>query len=131
MRLTGTLPPIVTPFDLHGDIDWAALDANIDAAAKAPDFDQRARHNREFHVILARATRNPIMVITMESIMAVFGNFIAQIGPSDNTFILPSRRRFMKHLRARDAAAAAAEMKKALARLQTKYMDQWDAWSAA
>ena len=37
----------------------------------------------------------------------------------------------MKHLRARDAAAAAAEMKKALARLQTKYMDQWDARSAA
>ena len=66
------------------DEDFAALDANIDAAAKAPDFDQRARHNREFHVILARATRNPIMVITMESIMAVFGNFIAQIGPSDN-----------------------------------------------
>ena len=113
------------------DEDFAALDASIDAAAKAPDFDQRARHNREFHVILARATRNPIMVITMESIMAVFGNFIAQIGPSDNTFILPSRRRFMKHLRARDAAAAAAEMKKALARLQTKYMDQWDARSAA
>ena len=82
-------------------------------------------------MILARATRNPIMVITMESIMAVFGNFIAQIGPSDNTFILPSRRRFMKHLRARDAAAAAAEMKKALDRLQTKYMDQWDARSAA
>lgn len=111
--------------------DFAALDANIEASAKAVDFDQRARHNREFHVILARATRNPIMVITMESIMAVFAHFIAKIGPSDNTFILPSRRRFMKHLRARDAVAAAAEMKKALARLQTKYMDQWDARSAA
>ena len=113
------------------DEDFAALDANIDAAAKAPDFDQRARHNREFHVILARATRNPIMVNTRESIMAVFRNFIAQTGPRDNTCIRPSRRRFMKHLRARDAAAAAAEMKKALARLQTKYMDQWDARSAA
>ncbi|TFZ02854.1 FadR family transcriptional regulator [Ramlibacter henchirensis] len=111
--------------------DFAALDANIEAAAKAADFDERARHNREFHVILARATRNPIMVITMESIMAVFAHFIAKIGPSDNSFILPSRRRFMKHLRARDAAAAAAEMKKALARLQTKYMDQWSARSAA
>jgi GntR family transcriptional regulator, transcriptional repressor for pyruvate dehydrogenase complex len=113
------------------DEDFAALEANIEASAKAPDFEQRARHNREFHVILARATRNPIMVITMESIMAVFAHFIAQIGPSDNTFILPSRRRFMKHLRARDAAAAAAEMKKALARLQTKYMDQWSARSGA
>jgi DNA-binding FadR family transcriptional regulator len=111
--------------------DFAALEANIDASVKAADFDERARHNRDFHVILARATRNPILVITMEGIVEVFGQFIAQIGPSDNAFILPSRRRFMKHLRARDAAAAAAEMTKALVRLQTKYMAQWSARSAA
>ncbi|WP_088954333.1 FadR/GntR family transcriptional regulator [Variovorax sp. HW608] len=111
--------------------DFAALEANIDASAKAADFDERARHNRDFHVILARATRNPILVITMEGIVEVFGQFIAQIGPGDNAFILPSRRRFMKHLRARDAAAAAAEMTKALVRLQTKYMAQWSARSAA
>jgi DNA-binding FadR family transcriptional regulator len=113
------------------DEDFAALEANIDASEKAPDFGERARHNREFHVILARATRNPIMVITMESIAAVFAQFIAQIGPSDNTFILPSRRRFMKYLRARDATAAAAEMKKALTRLQRTYMNEWSARAAA
>ena len=111
--------------------DFAALEANIDASAKAADFGERARHNRDFHVILARATRNPILVITMEGIVEVFGQFIAQIGPGDNAFILPSRRRFMKHLRARDAAAAVAEMTKALVRLQTKYMAQWSARSAA
>ena len=111
--------------------DFAALEANVDAASKAADFDERAKHNREFHIILARATRNPILVITMEGIVEVFAQFIAQIGPSDNTFILPSRRRFIKHLRARDAAAAAAEMSKALVRLQTKYMAQWSARSAA
>jgi DNA-binding FadR family transcriptional regulator len=111
--------------------DFAALEANIDASAKAADFDERARHNRDFHVILARATRNPILVITMEGIVEVFGQFIAQIGPGDNAFILPSRRRFMKHLRARDATAAALEMTKALVRLQTKYMAQWSARSAA
>lgn len=109
------------------DEDFAALEANIEASAKTDDFEERARRNREFHVVLARATRNPIIVITMESIMAVLGQFIAQIGPSDNSFILPSRRRFMKHLRARDAPAAAAEMAKSLARLQTKYLDQWGA----
>lgn len=113
------------------DEDFAALEANIDAVAKAAEFDERARHNRQFHVILAQATRNPILVITMEGIVEVFAQFIAQIGPSDNSFILPSRRRFLKHLRARDAAAAVAEMTKALARLQTKYMDQWDARAAA
>jgi DNA-binding FadR family transcriptional regulator len=111
--------------------DFAALEANINASAKAVDFEERARRNRAFHVILAQATRNPILVITMEGIVEVFAQFIAQIGPSDNAFILPSRRRFMKHLRARDAAAAMAEMTKALVRLQTKYMDQWGARSAA
>ena len=111
--------------------DFAALAANIEASAAARDFDERASHNREFHVILARATRNPIMVITVESIMAVFAQFIAGIGPSDNSFILPSRRRFMKHLRARDAPAAAAEMKRALARLQSQYLVQWRARSAS
>ena len=84
--------------------DFAALEVNIEASANAPGFTERACRNREFHVILARATRNPIVVITVESIMAVFAHFIEQIGPSENAFILPSRRRFMKHLRARDAS---------------------------
>lgn len=111
--------------------DFAALEANIDASVKAVDFEERARHNRAFHVILARATRNPILIITMEGIVEVFAHFIAQIGPSDNAFVLPSRRRFMKHLRARDAVKAAEEMKRALVRLQTQYMDQWEARSAS
>lgn len=113
--------------------DLAALEANIAAAAQAGvegKFDERERLNREFHLILARATRNPIMAITMESVMGVLALFIARIGPSDNSFILPSRKRFMKHLRAHDADAAVAEMTKALSRLQTKYLDQWSARSA-
>ena len=113
------------------DIDFEALDANIEASANASSFEERARCNREFHIILAQVTRNPIMVITMESIMAVLINFIAQIGPNDNSFVLPSRKRFMKHLRARNAAAAGAEMKKSLARLQSAYMDQWSERTAA
>lgn len=107
--------------------DFAALEANIEsarAAEAAGNFDERAHFNREFHVILARTTRNPIIAITTESVMAVFAQFIQRIGPSDNPFILPSRRRFMKFLRARDADAAVAEMTKSLKRLQTKYLAQ-------
>ena len=110
--------------------NFAQLDANIEAAAAAgqrEDFPERARLNRDFHVILARATRNPIVVITMEGLMGVFGHFIARIGPSDNSFVLPSRKRFMKHLRARDADAAVAEMTKVLGRLQSNYLAQWSA----
>jgi DNA-binding FadR family transcriptional regulator len=108
--------------------DFAALDANVQAAADAHAagrFDERQRLHREFHVILARATRNPIVAITMEGLMAVFGRFILQIGPSENPWIPASRKRFMKHLRARDADAAAEEMARHLKRLHTKYLALW------
>ena len=110
--------------------DFDALQANVDAMARAGaagDFDERQRLNREFHLILARATRNPIVAITMEGVMAVLGQFIAQIGPGSNPFTLPSRERFMRHLRARDADAAVAEMAQFLKRMQRSYLAQWKA----
>ena len=57
-------------------------------------------------MLLARATRNPIMASMMEALMEVMGEFIGRIGPSDNPFVLPSRRRLLRHLRARDEKAA-------------------------
>jgi DNA-binding FadR family transcriptional regulator len=112
------------------EADFDALQANVDAMARADaagDFDERQRLNREFHLILARATRNPIVAITMEGVMAVLGQFIAQIGPGSNPFTLPSRERFMRHLRARDADAAVAEMAQFLKRMQRSYLAQWKA----
>lgn len=106
--------------------DFAALEANIEASAKANAFEERAHLNRAFHVILAKATRNPIMIIMMEGIVEVFAHFIVQIGPSDNAFILPSRRRLMKHLRAHDAEKAIEEMQQSLVRLHTQYMEKSD-----
>jgi DNA-binding FadR family transcriptional regulator len=61
----------------------------------------------------------------MEGVMEVMGQFIKRIGPSDNPFTLPSRRRLMKCLRQRDVDAAVKEMTKLLVRLQTKYLNQW------
>lgn len=107
--------------------DFEKLEANVEAAAKAKDFSERARLNQEFHVILARTVNNPILAITMESVMGVFGRFIEQIGPSDNPFTLPSRRRFLKLLRQRDAEAAVQEMVKHLRRLHSKYLSLWTA----
>jgi len=116
------------------DDDLQALQANVEAtraADAAGDFDERQRLNREFHVILARATRNPIIAITMEGVMEVLGQFIAQIGPGPNPFTLPSRDRFMRHLRARDADAAVAEMARFLQRMQKAYLAQWKQRAAA
>jgi GntR family transcriptional regulator, transcriptional repressor for pyruvate dehydrogenase complex len=109
--------------------DLAALEENIALATKADkagDFQQRADLHREFHNLLAAATRNPIITITMEAVMEVMREFVKTIGPSDNPYTLPSRRRLLKHLRARDADAAVAEMNKFLERLQANYMELWN-----
>jgi len=95
-------------------------------ADKAGNFQQRADLHREFHNLLAAATRNPIITITMEGVMEVMREFVKTIGPSDNAYTLPSRRRLLKHLRARDADAAVAEMNKFLERLQANYMELWN-----
>ena len=116
------------------DEDFALLDANVEASSRANDahdFDERQKLNREFHVILARSTRNPIIAATMESVMAVFGHFIEKIGPRENAYTLPARKRFMKHLRARDAEAATAEMTRYLKRLNTEYLARWNELAAA
>ena len=109
--------------------DLQALEDNVDLAAKAQkagDFDERARLHREFHNLLAASTRNPIIDITMEAVMEVMRKFIERIGPSENPYTIPSRRRLIKHLRARDAEAAVAEMTKFLERLQAQYMGLWN-----
>ncbi len=107
--------------------DIEALNQNIEAAEEAmrkDDFPSRAAINLEFHRILARMTGNPIMVIVMSGVLNVLAEFIGQIGHEDNAYVLPSRRRFVKHVAARDAEAAAAEMESILKRLQRSYLSK-------
>ena len=109
--------------------DLQALEDNVDAAARAHkvgNFEERARLHRGFHNILAASTRNPIIEITMEAVMEVMRKFIERIGPSENTYTLPSRRRLIKHLRERNADAAVKEMSKFLERLLANYMALWN-----
>lgn len=105
--------------------DLAAMHANIADAAKAReegDFYRRAAIHLDFHRLIARATHNPIMAIMMEAIMEIMQHFIAAIGPRDNAYVLPSRRRFMRHMEARDADRAVAEMERHLRRLNRAYL---------
>lgn len=109
--------------------DLQQLEENVAAAAraqKAGNFEERAELHNQFHILLASATRNPIIQITVESLMEVMRQFIKVIGPSENPYTLPSRRRLLKHLRDRDADAAEQEMTKFLQRLEIKYLDLWN-----
>lgn len=107
--------------------DIAALNLNVDAAEKARrdgDFTARAAIHLEFHRILARMTGNPIMVIVMQGVLDVLALFIRTIGPYENEFVIPSRRRFIRHMLARDADAAVREMERCLIRLQRNYLSR-------
>lgn len=108
------------------DEDIAALNANLAAATKASrekaDFFDQAEIHLDFHRILARATKNPVMLIVMEALLDVMHHFIRAIGQTRNPWVLPSRRRFMKHFAARDGEAAAAEMENHLERLNRHYL---------
>jgi GntR family transcriptional repressor for pyruvate dehydrogenase complex len=113
--------------------DFEALNFNIKEAEQAAalgDFNLRSEVHLDFHRILARMTGNPIMVIVMNSVLDVLRHFIRTIGQSDNSFVFPSRRRFMKHMENRNAEAAVAEMEASLKRLQQSYLSRVDAAAA-
>ena len=105
--------------------DLAALDANVAQAleaTRADDFYKTAAIHLDFHKLLAQATRNPVMVIMMEAVTDVMQHFLDTIGPTPNPYVMPSRRRFMQHMAARDAESAVAEMEKHLKRLHRHYL---------
>jgi DNA-binding FadR family transcriptional regulator len=106
--------------------ELAGLEANVAAAEqarKAGDFEERTRHHQAFHVMLAKATHNPILIATTEGIMEVTRQFVQAIGPElEQNYTGPSRKRLLAHLRARDAEAAVAEMTSALRKLHQSYL---------
>ncbi len=106
--------------------DIEALKANQAAAEHAvrgkTDFYAQAAIHLDFHRIIARATKNPVMVIVMEGLIDVMQHFIRAIGQTRNPWVIPSRRRFMKHFEARESDAAVAEMEQHLERLNRYYL---------
>lgn len=86
------------------------------------DLDERAEVNLEFHRVLAHMTANPVVVIVMDSVLSVLRHFVQTIGPYENSFVLPSRKRFIKLMEARDVDGAIAEMEASLKRLQRSYL---------
>lgn len=106
-----------------------AMAANIDqgeAAGKAGDFETRIRLNLDFHRILAKATRNAVMVTLMEALLQATYQIILKVGPYDNSFVPRSRRRFLKLLAAGQTEEAVAEMERQLNRMQRIYFSKID-----
>ena len=105
--------------------DLAALKANVDeseAAVASDDIPRRVRANLEFHRILARAARNPVLMIVTDAVVNVMEQVIVLIGPAPNSLVMPSRRRLLEAIEKRDAATAMQEMEENLWQLRRFYL---------
>jgi DNA-binding FadR family transcriptional regulator len=101
--------------------DLAALEANVAAAEEATakgDVVSRALINYEFHRLLARAARNPVLIIITDALMEMTRHFVESVGYMPNKYVMPSRHRLLASLRAKDGDTAAKEMEGMLKRLQ-------------
>jgi DNA-binding FadR family transcriptional regulator len=101
-----------------------AMAANVEQAVEAGmrgDYEARIRINIDFHRMIARATRNTVAIALMEALLQATYQVLQRVGPYDNGFVPAARKRFLKHLAARDGEAAAAEMERQLTRLQKIY----------
>ncbi len=88
------------------------------------DFDEK---NTIFHTIIAEATRNPLLAITIESEMDLLFKFkkgILTPGIEYCSDSLKSHRNILKHLKRRDAEKAEMEMKKHIGQLETYLMSK-------
>ena len=98
--------------------DLAALDKNVDLTEKLTKesrFNERLEASVQFYQLLAAAAHNPVLSITVEA-MAIILLRVLRILRSNGvskpqTNLVAKRRAFMERLRARDADAAATELK--------------------
>lgn len=110
-----------------GPEDLAALEANVDEAErlfKAGSFDAKIDVHIEFHNLLARATRNPVIIMLMGALMEVMRDFAHAVGGERNDLTIKARRDLLDHLRRRDAAGAAEAMAEHLDSLHLRYRDR-------
>jgi GntR family transcriptional repressor for pyruvate dehydrogenase complex len=105
--------------------DLTALEANIDEAERetlAGNLEKKTQLNVQFHILLAETTGNPILIMVMRSLMNILMDFIAEVGSVMGVDVIKSRRRFMRHLRARNSAQAIKEMEQHLEVLHQHYL---------
>lgn len=107
---------------------YAELEANLDASEKAVadgDGTKRLTLNLEYHIILARAAKNPVLIILMEALNdLIYRSLFKAPVHAENTKIVASRRRILKHMRAGDEDKAVTEMHKHLTALRKHYKAQ-------
>lgn len=93
--------------------DFRALEDNVNKTellTAAGHLEERSLVAIEFNKLLADATRNHILSALVEGLSEVLRHFIINAGPRPIDIVVPSRRKLIEQLRARDEEAAASTM---------------------
>lgn len=94
--------------------DFRALEDNLrqaEALYAEGRYVEKSDMNIEFHNILARATRNPLLVMNVRTITDMVRHFTHTVGTEQQAnFGFAERRRLIKAMRNRDAGKAAKEL---------------------
>ena len=110
--------------------DLQALEANVaeaEAASRAGNLGRRAEIHYEFHSLLARSAKNPVLIILTDALMEMTRHFVEAVGYQPNPYVMPSRKRLLAALRTKDGEAAALEMATMLKRLQRFHLARYEA----
>jgi DNA-binding FadR family transcriptional regulator len=83
---------------------------------------EKSDTNIEFHNILARATKNPVLAMIMKTMTDVLRVFARRLGAESTRQGFWSRARFLDALKARDAEAAVKEMERHLKKVHRVYV---------
>jgi GntR family transcriptional regulator, transcriptional repressor for pyruvate dehydrogenase complex len=101
--------------------DIKAIETNIDNTAEMTRLgrhEDRLRYAMEFYRLLALATRNEIMTMLVDALTEILLRFLRSIqGGAPQPGLVESRRRFLRHLKARNAAKASHEIEVHLTKL--------------
>jgi DNA-binding FadR family transcriptional regulator len=100
------------------ETDLADLEEIAERTRHETSVEARYECAAAYYAVLARATKNRIFGIFVDSLSTILHQFVQ--GPEYETLqesLIESRFKLIRHLRARDADAAAAEMRKHLERL--------------
>ena len=100
--------------------DIAALKRNIAETiemTKAGMYEERTLKAVEFSTLLADATGNPVLSAILAAMAAVIRGFVVAAGPPGLDSIIPSRKRLIEQIQARDADGACATMRSYLVSL--------------
>lgn len=104
--------------------DLAAMEANVaeaEALFAAGRLMDKTQKNIEFHTVLARATKNPIFVLLMQTLTDLFVQFVRRLGSETTRDTFESRYRFLAAIREGDTAAAIREMDSNLHKVHELY----------